>query len=172
LRVNARNERSAAGGKTATGGANRFVRIPTLTLDSRSGGRARDAWQGSPNVLIGGNANSIILQPLSVQGKTGLNVGAGGLSLTDRLCLTKRKRENSAIMPGFSYVERLVSESNSDWPKSATRRLRLNVSSGPLNQSFGSSILRRWCGAGEMRACRRPTSSSHLSKRIIHTQQR
>jgi hypothetical protein len=35
-------------------------------------------------LLVGGNANSIILQPLSVQGQTGLNVAAGvaGLSLT------------------------------------------------------------------------------------------
>ena len=33
------------------------------------------------NVLVGGSANSIALQPLSVQGQTGLNVAAGLASL-------------------------------------------------------------------------------------------
>jgi hypothetical protein len=39
---------------------------------------------GGANALIGGNGNSVILQPLSVQGQTGVNVAAGvaGLRLT------------------------------------------------------------------------------------------
>ena len=34
------------------------------------------------NVLVGGSANSIALQPLSIQGTTGLNVAAGVAALT------------------------------------------------------------------------------------------
>ncbi|MEK4035687.1 DUF992 domain-containing protein [Methylocystis sp. IM3] len=41
---------------------------------------------GGANVLVGGSQNSIVLQPLSVQAQTGLNVAAGvaGLRLTYR----------------------------------------------------------------------------------------
>lgn len=37
------------------------------------------------NVLVGGNANTISLQPLSVQAQTGLNLAAGVAALTLRL---------------------------------------------------------------------------------------
>ena len=37
---------------------------------------------GSVNALIGGNGNSISLQPISFQGNTGLNVAAGIASMT------------------------------------------------------------------------------------------
>jgi hypothetical protein len=36
------------------------------------------------NVLVGGSANSISLQPLSIEGSTGLNVAAGIASISLR----------------------------------------------------------------------------------------
>jgi hypothetical protein len=37
---------------------------------------------GGANVLVGGNGNSISLQPVSIEGTTGLNVAAGIASMT------------------------------------------------------------------------------------------
>jgi len=37
---------------------------------------------GSANVLVGGSANSISLQPISIEGNTGLNVAAGIAAIT------------------------------------------------------------------------------------------
>ncbi len=39
---------------------------------------------GGANALIGGSSNSVVLQPLSVQAQTGVNIAAGvaGLTLT------------------------------------------------------------------------------------------
>lgn len=39
---------------------------------------------GGANVLIGGSSNSIVLQPVSVQGQTGLNIAVGVAGLTLR----------------------------------------------------------------------------------------
>jgi hypothetical protein len=61
--------------------------LPAGALAGRFAGVSANASVGAgvgANVLIGGNANSVFLQPLSVQGQTGLNVAAGitGLTLT------------------------------------------------------------------------------------------
>ena len=41
---------------------------------------------GGANVLVGGNNKSVVLQPLSIKGQTGLNlaVGVSGLKLTEK----------------------------------------------------------------------------------------
>ena len=61
--------------------------LPQGALAGRFAGVSANASVGAgvgANVLVGGNANSVFLQPLSVQGQTGLNVAAGitGLTLT------------------------------------------------------------------------------------------
>jgi hypothetical protein len=61
--------------------------LPAGSLTGKFAGVSANASVGvgvGANALIGGNANSVILQPLSVQGQTGLNVAAGvaGLRLT------------------------------------------------------------------------------------------
>ena len=63
--------------------------LPAGELDSQYAGVSADAAVGigvGANALIGGNANSIVLQPLSVRGQTGLNlsVGVTELQLTYR----------------------------------------------------------------------------------------
>jgi hypothetical protein len=50
------------------------------SLAGTFGGATASATVGvglGANVLVGGSANSIALQPLSIQGTTGLNVAAG-----------------------------------------------------------------------------------------------
>ena len=63
--------------------------LPTDALRASFVGAAADASLGlgaGAKVLIGGNNNSIVLQPLSVQGQTGVNlaVGVTGLTLNPR----------------------------------------------------------------------------------------
>jgi hypothetical protein len=66
------------------------VLAPTITpapcaLAGNYGGATAQATVGvgaAANVLIGGNANSISLQPVSIEGTTGLNVAAGIASMT------------------------------------------------------------------------------------------
>jgi len=55
------------------------------SLAGTFGGATASATVGvglGANVLVGGSANSIALQPLSIQGTTGLNVAAGIASMT------------------------------------------------------------------------------------------
>ncbi len=61
--------------------------IPTASLAGSYGGVTAEATVGvgvGANALIGGSRRSVILQPLSVQGQTGLNIAAGvaGLRLS------------------------------------------------------------------------------------------
>lgn len=61
--------------------------VPGDALDGSYGGVTAGAAVGigaSANALIGGSNQSIVLQPLSVEGQTGLNLSAGvaGLTLT------------------------------------------------------------------------------------------
>ncbi len=66
------------------------VLAPTVTpapcaLAGNYGGATAQATVGvgaGANVLVGGSANSISLQPLSIEGTTGLNVAAGIASIT------------------------------------------------------------------------------------------
>ena len=66
------------------------VFAPTVTpapcaLAGNYGGATAQATVGvgaGANVLIGGSANSISLQPLSIEGTTGLNVAAGIASIS------------------------------------------------------------------------------------------
>jgi hypothetical protein len=63
--------------------------LPTDALRGSFVGAAADASLGlgaGAKVLVGGNNNSIVLQPLSVQGQTGVNlaIGVTGLSLKPR----------------------------------------------------------------------------------------
>lgn len=66
------------------------VIAPTATpspcaLAGSYGGAAANATVGvglGANVLVGGNGNSISLQPVSIEGTTGLNVAAGVASMT------------------------------------------------------------------------------------------
>ena len=63
--------------------------LPAGELDGQYAGVSADAAVGigvGANALIGGNAKSIVLQPLSVRGQTGLNlsVGVTELQLTYR----------------------------------------------------------------------------------------
>lgn len=60
--------------------------VPPESLKGRYGGVSAEATVGvgvGANALIGGSRRSVILQPLSVQGQTGINIAAGvaGLSL-------------------------------------------------------------------------------------------
>jgi hypothetical protein len=58
--------------------------IPVGALAGGYGGASAEASVGlgvGANALIGGNDRSIVLQPLSVQGQTGLNLAAGITSL-------------------------------------------------------------------------------------------
>ncbi len=55
------------------------------SLSGSYGGVTATATVGfgiGPNVLVGGSANSIALQPVSVEGTTGLNVAAGVAEMT------------------------------------------------------------------------------------------
>jgi hypothetical protein len=61
--------------------------MPANALEGKYGGVSADASigvGGGANVLVGGSKDSVLLQPLSVQGQTGINlaVGVSGLSLT------------------------------------------------------------------------------------------
>jgi hypothetical protein len=61
--------------------------LPAGALAGSYGGVSADAAVGvggGANLLVGGSNNSVVLQPLSVQGQEGLNVAVGvsGLSLT------------------------------------------------------------------------------------------
>jgi hypothetical protein len=59
--------------------------LPATALEGTYGGVTAGATigvGGSANALIGGNGQSIVLQPLSVQGQTGLNLSAGVAGLT------------------------------------------------------------------------------------------
>jgi hypothetical protein len=61
------------------------ARPSPCSLAGTYGGAAANATVGigaGANVLIGGNANSISLQPVSIEGTTGLNVAAGIASMT------------------------------------------------------------------------------------------
>lgn len=61
--------------------------VPPASLAGRFGGVSAEATVGvgvGANALIGGSRNSIILQPLSVQGQTGLNIAAGITGMTLR----------------------------------------------------------------------------------------
>lgn len=66
------------------------VLAPTATpapcaLAGNYGGATAQATVGvgaGANVLVGGNANTISLQPVSIEGTTGLNVAAGVASIT------------------------------------------------------------------------------------------
>ena len=42
------------------------------------------AWGGGAKILVGGSAKSIALQPVSVQGQTGVNIAVGVASMTLR----------------------------------------------------------------------------------------
>jgi len=55
------------------------------SLAGRFGGATGSATVGvglGANVLLGGSANSIALQPVSIQGTTGLNIAAGIAAMT------------------------------------------------------------------------------------------
>jgi hypothetical protein len=61
--------------------------IPPASLAGRYAGVSAEATIGlgvGANALIGGSRRSIILQPLSVQGQTGLNIAAGVTGMTLR----------------------------------------------------------------------------------------
>ncbi len=63
--------------------------LPGSALAGRYGGVGANASVGvgvGANALIGGSSNSVVLQPLSVQAQTGVNIAAGvaGLTLTLR----------------------------------------------------------------------------------------
>lgn len=62
-------------------------KVPQGALAGKYAGASADVSVGiggGANVLVGGSKNSVALQPLSVQGQTGLNlaVGVSGLTLT------------------------------------------------------------------------------------------
>ena len=59
--------------------------IPSEALEGNYGGVTAGAAVGigaSANALLGGSSQSIILQPVSVEGQTGLNISAGVAGLT------------------------------------------------------------------------------------------
>jgi len=59
--------------------------IPSEALEGNYGGVTAGAAVGiggTANALIGGSSQSIILQPVSVEGQTGLNISAGVAGLT------------------------------------------------------------------------------------------
>jgi len=57
-------------------GTNRFSGMLNGTYVGASGEASIGAGLGA-NVLVGGSNNSVALQPLSIQGQTGLNIAAG-----------------------------------------------------------------------------------------------
>jgi hypothetical protein len=57
-------------------GTNRFAGMLNGTYVGASGEASIGAGLGA-NVLVGGSNNSVALQPVSVQGQTGLNIAAG-----------------------------------------------------------------------------------------------
>jgi hypothetical protein len=68
-------------------------------LAGRYGGVTAGAAVGvglGANALVGGSGNHIGLQPLSIQGKTGLNVAAGIAGLTLRFVPPKTSKEPAA----------------------------------------------------------------------------
>jgi hypothetical protein len=59
--------------------------VPASALEGTYGGVTAGATigiGGSANALVGGSSQSIVLQPLSVEGQTGLNLSAGVAGLT------------------------------------------------------------------------------------------
>jgi hypothetical protein len=61
------------------------VDVPSEALEGGYGGVTAGATigiGGNANVLLGGSGQSIVLQPVSVQGQTGLNISAGVAGLT------------------------------------------------------------------------------------------
>ena len=61
--------------------------VASRVLDGRYGGVSAEATIGGgigANALIGGSSRSVVLQPLSVQAQTGLNIAAGIAGLTLR----------------------------------------------------------------------------------------
>lgn len=65
------------------------VDLPSTALEGSYGGVSADASVGiggGANALVGGSSDSVVLQPLSVQGQTGVNlaVGVSELSLRRR----------------------------------------------------------------------------------------
>jgi len=61
------------------------TQLPSEHLGGSFGGVSADVAAGlgvGANVLVGGNKKSVVLQPLSVKGQTGLNVAVGVSSLT------------------------------------------------------------------------------------------
>ena len=79
-----------ADGKFESTSLQRRVVAPTVnpapgSLSGSYGGVTASATVGigvGANVLVGGSGNSIALQPLSVEGTTGLNVAAGVAEMT------------------------------------------------------------------------------------------
>jgi Protein of unknown function (DUF992) len=57
-------------------GTNRFAGMLNGTYVGASGEASLGAGLGA-NVLVGGSDNSVALQPVSIQGQTGLNIAAG-----------------------------------------------------------------------------------------------
>jgi hypothetical protein len=71
-------------------------------LAGRYGGVTAGAAVGvglGANALVGGSGNHIGLQPLSIQGKTGLNVAAGIAGLTLRFVPSPRETKEPAAAP-------------------------------------------------------------------------
>jgi hypothetical protein len=61
--------------------------VPQASLAGRYGGVSAEASVGigaGANALLGGSRRNVMLQPLSVQGQTGLNIAAGVAGLTLR----------------------------------------------------------------------------------------
>lgn len=61
--------------------------LPAASLAGRYGGVSAEATVGigaGANALVGGSRRNVMLQPLSVQGQTGLNIAAGVAGLTLR----------------------------------------------------------------------------------------
>ena len=61
--------------------------VPPRMLAGSYAGAAADVAigvGGGANVLVGGSSNSVVLQPISVQGQTGLNLAVGIAGLTLR----------------------------------------------------------------------------------------
>lgn len=61
--------------------------LPRASLAGRYGGVSAEATMGigaGANALVGGSRHNVMLQPLSVQGQTGLNIAAGVAGLTLR----------------------------------------------------------------------------------------
>jgi hypothetical protein len=76
-------------------------------LAGNYGGATASATVGvgvGANALIGGSGNTIALQPLSVEGNTGLNVAAGiaGITLTPAREETPRYRLSRAAQPAIA----------------------------------------------------------------------